>query len=913
MLKLKFLILVCVSFFVQLSYAQKVKVTGTVKDATTGEPLIGANVLYEPLKGMSTDLDGKFNFTLDKGTYEFSVTYIGYKAQKQKVTLEGSNIELDFALESNMLTEVEVIADLAKPRETPVAYSNVDAQRIQEQSGSQDLPMLLNSTPGVYATQGSGGDGAARISIRGFNSQNVLVMIDGVPMNDMFNGRVFWSNWFGLDNQTKTMQVQRGLGASKLAIPAVGGSLNIITTGIDQQKRFQIKQEVGNNLNLRTLLSASSGRLKGDWSIQGAVSYRHNDGWVDQLKSDMFFYYLRIDKIIKKHQLSITAFGAPQTSGQRDFRRPQSIINYSTEQASNLGIDPPQGSAFVFNNGGSRYNNAWGNLARTSPDEEGSGAKSRPYNTSVNSFHKPIVSLRDFIQVNNRLYVSLTAYASFGNGGGTTLAGNTVPYDSSGQLKLQQAYITNVNNIDTSTGQSLRNSTVFVRKDYNEHKWYGFLGTFEQKLSERFTLSGGLDARYYRGRVFSRVHDLLGGDVTKFAPGDLNRPNGELRSEGDIFNQNIARDILWGGVFAMVEYKSEKLSAFINVSGAITGYKQQNYFLKKQYITSDTTIDIGYYDEVTYNDEVINRDNPNLKVNSSEWIGRLGYVVKGGLNYNINRSNNVFVNVGKFSRAPYMTFLVRADNTEVRNAKNEEITSFELGYSFKSKKFSANLNGYYTLWSNRPTVTTFNIDGNTVAANANGLGARHMGVEIDLVYKIIKQLSIEAMASIGDWIWNTVATAEITDEQGLNLNTRKFDPRGIKVGDAAQHTYAVSLRAEPFKNFYFQPRINIFTHNYADFQPSALEITDLKTGYGPNIGRQSWRMPDYWFIDLSLGYGFYYKKTRFDIRGNVYNLTNNFYITDAINNNMGTGFNASSASVNVGMGTRWLTTFSVTF
>jgi hypothetical protein len=76
---------------------------------------------------------------------------------------------------------------------------------------------------------GGGGDGDARVSIRGFNSQNVQVLIDGIPMNDMFNGRVFWSNWFGLDNLTSGVQVQRGLGASKLSIPAIGGTMNILT------------------------------------------------------------------------------------------------------------------------------------------------------------------------------------------------------------------------------------------------------------------------------------------------------------------------------------------------------------------------------------------------------------------------------------------------------------------------------------------------------------------------------------------------------------------------------------------------------------------------------------------------------------------------------------------------------------
>ena len=109
----------------------------------------------------------------------------------------------------------------------------------------QDLPMLLNSTPGVYATQQGGGDGDARINIRGFNQRNVAVMIDGIPVNDMENGWVYWSNWFGLSSVTSNTQVQRGLGASKIAIPSVGGTMNIITKGISNKAGGMVKQSVG--------------------------------------------------------------------------------------------------------------------------------------------------------------------------------------------------------------------------------------------------------------------------------------------------------------------------------------------------------------------------------------------------------------------------------------------------------------------------------------------------------------------------------------------------------------------------------------------------------------------------------------------------------------------------------------------
>ena len=239
----------CVFLISTATFAQKTGVKGILTDAVTSEPLIGATVSAGATKAIATDLDGNYFLSLEDGNYTITISYVGYTPIEKNIAIKGNTITLNYALESKVLKEVEIVADIAIARKTPVAFSNITPQKIQEQLGTQDLPMVLNSTPGVYATQRGGGDGDARISIRGFNSQNVMVLLDGIPMNDMHNGRVFWSNWFGLDNQTKAIQVQRGLGASKLAIPSIGGTMNILTSGIEANRRFVVKQEFGNNNN----------------------------------------------------------------------------------------------------------------------------------------------------------------------------------------------------------------------------------------------------------------------------------------------------------------------------------------------------------------------------------------------------------------------------------------------------------------------------------------------------------------------------------------------------------------------------------------------------------------------------------------------------------------------------------------
>jgi hypothetical protein len=298
------------------------------------------------------------------------------------------------------------------------------------------------------------------------------------------------------------MQVQRGLGSSRLAIPAIGGTVNILTSGIEQSRRFVLKQEMGNNNNIRTTASFNSGILKWNWAISGAVSYGKNDGWVDNLYSERFFYFLKVEKRINKHHISFTGFGAPQVSGQRDFRISTPVNTYSLTEAQKLGIDTTGKTKLSYDR---RYNPSWGYLRRRNAD---GGPEIEKYNTNINQFHKPVLAIKDMIQLNEKFNWSNTAYASFGNGGGTQLHdgfNSRVMGNARGELDLQSLYNTNSRNFQLNDPwmdkDSLRRASDFLRKNYNEHSWYGVLSTFIYQPNNHLDISGGFDARYYQGRV----------------------------------------------------------------------------------------------------------------------------------------------------------------------------------------------------------------------------------------------------------------------------------------------------------------------------------------------------------------------------------------------------------------------------
>ena len=228
---LMFLLSVMVSATI---FAQSVTVTGTVIDADNNEPLIGVSVLeVGTTNGIVTDLDGNFTLSVTSGA-KLQLSYVGYNTQE--VMAKNNLGTISLKPEAVGLQDVTVTGQIAVQRKTPIAVSQVTALEIEERIGGGEFVEVLKNTPGVHANANGGGWGDSEIWMRGFDNTNIAMMINGVPMNGMENGKVYWSNWQGLADVTSVMQTQRGLGASKMSAPSVGGTINIVTKGLDSKK-----------------------------------------------------------------------------------------------------------------------------------------------------------------------------------------------------------------------------------------------------------------------------------------------------------------------------------------------------------------------------------------------------------------------------------------------------------------------------------------------------------------------------------------------------------------------------------------------------------------------------------------------------------------------------------------------------
>lgn len=912
-LRLKTLLIVLMGLY-SLNFYGQGSVEGTVTDAVTNESLIGVNIVYAPGKGAVTDINGFYHIDLENGSYSLTISYVGYLTQTKDVTVNNNKNTVNIGLNTITLGEVEVVGDLARSRETPVAFSTINPAQIQEQLASQDIPMLLNSTPGVYATQQGGGDGDARINIRGFSQRNVAVMIDGLPVNDMENGWVYWSNWFGLDAVTQTIQVQRGLGASKLALPSIGGTMNIITAGISQKRKIKINQEVGDNGYLRSSIGYTSGQLKGGWGVTAAGSYKRGNGWVDQTFTKGWFYYLKVDKKIGKHIISFTAMGAPQEHGQRRYKKP--IATYDSEYAAKQGVDKEPGEYFtrtidpisMFNKG-LQYNSDWGKYTTTD-------GKNIVLNEKVNYYHKPLFTLRHFWTANDRFFLSNIVYLSMGKGGGTSLKhsmSDTRYITDEGQIDLQTYYDMNVNNFTDTTYPNQSKSYQYIRSSINNHRWVGLLSTFNYKINDELTFSGGIDLRNYVGEHYEEVYDLLGGDYTTDNGNSNRNPNAQL-FVGDKTNYHDEAFVNWGGVFTQLEYKSGNFSTFLNLTAAYSGYKKIDYFTAREIKVNDTIMKFGYGSKpVEYNGQIYDENSPGVKYPQSDWKWLPGFTIKGGLNYNLSERSNIFGNIGYLSKAPIFSSVYENYTVNLlRDIKNEFIKAVELGYSYNSRTLSMNTNVYYTVWENKPgRQVSVKLDGDTYGYfNIQGMNALHMGVEFDFEYKILDNLKMNGLVSIGDWRWTSADSVRIYDDNNIYKQTEYFNAKGVHVGDAAQTQLGLGLRYEPIKNVYISGRGTYFDRYFAEFNPLLLNPTTYPASFNENGDpKDSWKTPSYMLIDLHAGYKMYYKKVQFDLRASILNTFDEVYISDAQNNDTYSSTtqnnDAMSAGVFMGMGRRF--------
>ena len=858
----KFLLSAGLILMVGLINAQ-VTVTGTVQDIQTGLTLPGASVIEEGTEnGAITMADGTFELRTLSSSGNILVSFVGYEPVTVEFSSGATNlgvIEMSASLELSEVVIVSGVVDVAKVRETPVAVSSIGPAEIALKVGNREFPEIMNTTPGVYATKQAGGYGDSRISLRGFDQRNTSFLINGQPVNDMENGWVYWSNWQGLTDVASGIQIQRGLGASRLAVPSVGGTVSIFTKAAKKEQGGMVAQTVGNDGYLKTSLAYNTGKNDNGWASSFLLSRWSGDGYAYGTSGQGLTYFAAVgyEPEGSKHAINLSVLGAGQWHHQR--RTYVSIRDY--QNFGEEGLDR-------------RWNTDAGFL------------EGEEFNMRRNFYNKPLATFNWDFNINSTFTLNTSLYGSAGRGGGTGPRGQNYynsdldmyPYrkdltehyledgngsrDADGFVDFDAAVDINQTTTDAYSGDlddfaglklgsngfsdgDVNNAVLVRRASMNSHDWVGAISNLEGQFGN-FMASVGVDLRYYKGYHYRALNNLMGLDgyystgndnsaglvinttidASPFKNTGLNGP------KLDYYNIGL---VGWGGVNGMLEYNDQS-----NLTAVVQGGLSNQSFQR-----------IDYFDQAS---------NP---ISDTKNVG--GGYVKGGANYNLTSTMNVFFNTGYISRQPnFDAVFPNYGNTVNDDLQNEEIFSVELGYGYITNTLEVNVNAYTTNWGNRfITRSLFNAQGDEGTAQFRDIDVNHKGVEVEVDYRPINTLKLTGMVSAGDWRYTKDFSSTLFDADQQEIGTGTLYLEDAKVGDAAQF---VTYLAADYRigNFNIDLGYRYVDGLYADYS-----VTDDIFAEEDNAG--ALELPAYGLLNAGVS-------ARFNIFGNLavfrFNLNN---------------------------------------
>ncbi len=310
------IILLFFTFYPALVFGQTGSIKGIIKDSETGLPLDGANVgLSGTIIGTTSNQEGQYLLSnVPNGNYTINVSFLGYKVINRDMQVNQTEIILNFQLLPTILRGQELIvtATRAIAGETPVAFSTITKEDIKARYYAQDIPVLLSELPSTtFYSESGNGIGYNHLSIRGFDQRRISVMINGIPQNDPEDHNIYWLDFPDLLGNVEDIQVQRGAGSAFYGPPAIGGSLNIITSRFDPDKKISVYSGVGNFNTQKYSLSVNSGLLKDRYIISGRISQIKSDGYRDRSWVNFKSFFLGLARFGKKSSLRLNIYGGP--------------------------------------------------------------------------------------------------------------------------------------------------------------------------------------------------------------------------------------------------------------------------------------------------------------------------------------------------------------------------------------------------------------------------------------------------------------------------------------------------------------------------------------------------------------------------------------------------------------------------
>ena len=873
-------------------------ISGVVTDASSGNPIAGANVVVEGGEiGSAADEDGAYTLNDVQIGSGIIVSAIGY----EDLTLFADTETLNFELTPSVvqMTELEVLASRASEK-TAVAYTDVTKEEIALRLGSQDIPLAMNLVPSVYATNQGGGAGDARINVRGFNQRNVAVMINGIPVNDMENGWVFWSNWDGVADVTSSIQMQKGLSAQNLATPSIGGSMNIVTDAAALERGGSFKQEVGAWGFLKSTISYNTGLLMDDkLALSAALVRKTGEGYYTGTWTDAWAYFFGATyNLNAQHRFQFYALGAPQRHGQNLYRL--NIASLDRKFAESLDdyyadvSEIPECGRDCSGTGSTVSNEAAALLGdqqwQMYTEYTGKRHEDNLINERENFFHKPQIALNHYFDINDKMNLISSAYWSGGMGGGT---------GTYGSLEWDYSNVQRVVDYDATIfeNDSLGASSGILRNSNNRQTTLGLLSKLNYDVSSDLKAQVGLDYRTARIYHVKTIRDLLGGDYYVTSDSEFSSDNGQ-GGLGDPIDYNFTNYVNWLGLFGQVEYSMNALKTYAMAGMTTVKYTHWNHFKDANnydysYVQAKDASDLDFVEGLGD----ANGGHANDLYIEADPITT--FQLKGGVLYELGNAfsflNSIplvgkvyddvdlWFNFGIIDKAPIFDQVIQDwDAKMASDPKNEKFNAFEFGLNARSNDglLAGKLNIYNTAWNDRiATKYVQNDDGDDDIIYLTGINQNHFGIETEFAAQLNEMMRLDVGIGYGKWEFTDDATGTYRDSDGSEA-TYNYALKDLPTGDMPQTSLNFGLTATPIEGSAVQITYRLYDRFYADWSATSREFSEGDT---PDRN-EPWEIPGYGILDLNASYDLPLNSISASVILNVRNLLNEVYVQDATDN-----------------------------
>ncbi|NNL15305.1 MAG: TonB-dependent receptor [Flavobacteriaceae bacterium] len=790
-------------FIVFNVFAQETIVKGSVIDASSNAPIPDVTVSIEGTSlATTTDGFGVFNFSGDipLGEQMLKLSKEAYITNRYPITVnQGQTVNI-----TDMTLDIDV-------SDSPDLFTITlaDDELNSDTSGADNISGLLSSSRDLFSRTAAFEFSSSFFRVRGLDSENGSVLINGIEMNKLFNGRPQWSNWGGLNDVVRNQELTIGLAPSAYNFGGILGTTNINVRASQYREGGRLTYSSSNrSYTNRLMASYSSGLMQNGWAYTLSIARRWgNEGYQDATVYDANSFFASIEKKINdNHSINFTSIYAPN-------RRGKSSPN--TQE--------------VYDLRDIRYNEYWGY-------QDGKKRNSR-----IKEVEEPILMLNHYWNLNSKTSINTNIAYQFGQLGNSRLdfAGGANPSpsyyqklpsyfladddgpDYAGAYIAEQEFI-NDGQIDWNRLYDA-NQTNNINGDYAAYALYEDRSDDKQltvnsilntELTENISLNASVRYSNLESENFAEIIDLFGSttgylnvDAFDGFQFDLNNPD-RVAQEGEKFryNFNLNSDIISG--FAQGVFKYKKIDFYLAGSVTNTTYQRE-----------------GLYD---------NEAQPNSFGKSKE-LSFTGVGAKTGFTYKLTGKHLFDVNAAYVTKAPSLrnTFSNSRESNDIVGDRSgieiseEKISSIDASYIYRSPIVKAKLTGYYTSIENANEISFFFADGiggdNTafVQEVLQGIDKQHIGLEFSLEAQMTPTLKLKGVASVGQFTYSNdpflYLTSDDFDDGFEDFGTANL--KDYRIAGGPQKAYSLGFEYRDPDYWWVGATTNFFTDTYVDVSP----------------------------------------------------------------------------------------------